>query len=180
MAEKKTLFRSEYEFHGRYEQFARDLAYGPFDNDSQAKFFNSGVELFKTAAVVGLINNRREKAEKGGDGYSVFPEQMSNHYNDLMFVFQTIMLTYDNADLTPKERINNAFRYSKNDDPHNEANFKIFEEFMLGGLCILHEHFINDANNRFSEYLASLKKLIDEYSGKEEYEENFDFDSFEL
>lgn len=184
MADKYALFRKEYRIRGRFEQYARNLAGITFDKDSQAKVFNSGVELFKTAAIVGLINNRREKPENGTTEFSIFPEQLGNHYRDLMFIFQTMMLTYDNDQLTPKERINNAFRYSKNNDSINEENFKIFEEFMLGGLCILHEVFFNDGNNRYDDYLASLKKLVDSFSDNSESEEETfeigDFDDFQL
>lgn len=181
MAEVKetALFSDIYFFRGEHAQKARELT-NIIDKTTGLKIFQSAIELYIVAAVVGLKNNRREKIVKSdAQQYRIDVGQFISHSRDVEYVYQLVMLTYPDDKLKPIDRINNAFRYSKEKCTQNTINMEIFEGYMLGGVSILYDQFINEDNQRYSEYLSSLKSLISEYSlsNSDSTDEEFDFDT---
>lgn len=172
----KSLFTDQYEFKGKYEEYARALI-NVVDNQSNVKLFNSAVELYVTSAVVGLSEgNRLKPANDSKQGLRIFPDQIKNHRKDCMFVFRLIMLLYDNPELTPRDRINNAFKYPDMDDQHNVENMKVFEEYMLGGLASLYDSLIGNNNKRYEDYLSSVNSLIKNFNSSDETDLTDDVD----
>ena len=179
---KTTLFSDTYFFKGEHARKARELS-NEIDKSSGISIFRSAVELYIAATVVGLHYNRREQFVPSEDQpFRIDVGQfIGQHFKDLDFIYKLVMLTYPNEALTPEQRINNAFRYSKDECEENTINMKVFEEYMLGGVSILYDHFINDNNQRYSEYLNSLNSLISGfYSENDEEDEDIDFDTPEF
>lgn len=85
------------------------------DPHSGATIFNSAVELYLTAAIVGAHYQLTANPDNTGDSKRIMASQFSNHYNDLKFVYQLVMLNADRDELSAVDRVNNAFRYSEAD-----------------------------------------------------------------
>ena len=152
MAKVKRIFSDDYLFRGKYVAMVNDLT-TEIDPHSGATIFNSAVELYLTAAIVGAHSKR------------IMASQFSNHYNDLKFAYQLVMLNADRDELSAVDRVNNAFRYSEA-DPEYPKNVATFERYMLGGLVFLHNRFIKSTNTHYEDYRISMDELIADMSGK--------------
>ena len=160
----KSLMNGPYDIPGYYGEYARDLAKRPIDNPSKSTVFASGIELFIAAAIVGVLYDVRKKPvrlKEGGEEFSIFSDQFRTHYDDVKFAYQLVMLNADKERLSPRERINNAFKYvTDENDPRYQKNAEVFEEYVLGGIETLHDIFINTQNSRYDDYLHSLKEFL--------------------
>lgn len=174
MAKTKTkkLFMDDYLFVGSHEEKARKLT-SEIDNASGAKIFNSAVELYMAAAIVGCYYDRRSPREKGDKTYRIMQNQFSNHYYALIHIYRLVMLSENDISLEPIDKINNAFKY------HEEPeNMKKFEEYMLGGIDILYDKLFISTNSSYDDFLSSVNALISEFKECRNHDESdIDFDS---
>lgn len=164
MAKVKRIFSDDYLFRGKYVAMVNDLT-TEIDPHSGATIFNSAVELYLTAAIVGARYQLTANPDNTGDSKRIMASQFSNHYNDLKFVYQLVMLNADRDELSAVDRVNNAFRYSEA-DPEYPKNVATFERYMLGGLVFLHNRFIKSTNTHYEDYRISMDELIADMSGK--------------
>ena len=164
MASVKRLFSEDYLFRGKYVGMVNDLT-SVIDPSSGTTIFNSAVELYLTAAIVGAHFQLTEKPDNTGETKRIMTSQFTNHYNDLMFAFHLVMLNANKDILSPVDRINNAFRYSEA-DPEYPGIVATFEQYMLGGLVYLHDCFIKSTNTHYEDYQLSLDELLTKMSGK--------------
>ena len=171
MSNVKRIFTDDYLFRGKYVAMVNDLIM-EFDPHSKASIFKSAVELYLTAAIVGVHYNITAEPDKTGESKRIMASQFTNHLDDLQFVYQLVML---NA-LSAIERINNAFRYNENDAEY-PTNVATFEKYMLGGLKYLHDHFIKTTNTHYDDYRNSLDELIADMNNcpKEKIDDDIDF-----
>lgn len=144
------------------------------DPHSGAAIFSSAVELYLMAAIVGAHYQLTANPDNTGDSKRIMASQFINHYNDLKFVYQLVMLNADRDELSAVDRVNNAFRYSEA-DPEYPKNVATFERYMLGGLVFLHDRFIKSTNTHYEDYRISMDELIADMSGKKN-EKNDDED----
>lgn len=176
MATVKRLFTDDYLFRGKYVPMVNDLT-SEIDPSSGATIFRSAVELYLVSAIVGAHYQLTANPDNTGETKRIMTSQFTNHYNDLKFAFQLVMLNADRDSLSPVDRINNAFRYSEA-DPEYPGIVAMFERYMLGGLVFLHDRFIKPTNTHFDDYRISLDELLSEMSGQkpqEESEDDIDF-----
>lgn len=164
MAKVKRIFSDDYLFRGKYVAMVNDLT-TEIDPHSGATIFNSAVELYLTAAIVGAHYQLTANPDNTGDSKRIMASQFSNHYNDLKFAYQLVMLNADRDELSAVDRVNNAFRYSEA-DPEYPKNVATFERYMLGGLVFLHNCFIKSTNTHYEDYRISMDELIADMSGK--------------
>lgn len=165
------MFTENYDFTGKHEQMARALT-SVFDTETGSKIFEFAIELYITAAIIGVYYNRQAEKDPGKQGYRVMAEQFQHHYNDCMFVFKLVQLNANSRAASTIDRTNNAFKYSEQNEEY-EVNYHEFEKYVLGGLEILYEKLMNPASKRYSDYEESLKKFIEEFhDGHEEPVDN--------
>ncbi|MBQ8068451.1 MAG: hypothetical protein IJ201_08925 [Solobacterium sp.] len=175
MAKIKKLFLEDYLFKGRYTQMVVDLT-ETVDPASGAKIFDSAVELYLAAAIIGAHYQVKGKPDTGDPTKRIMANQFTNHYQDLVFAYKLVMLNADKEVLSPIERINNAFRYTE-DDPQFQNNIEVFETYMLGGLELLHDR-LYQANMHFEDYLNALDELlidINDYHEEDDVKDIIDF-----
>ena len=155
----KTLFQRDYVFYGDYARKVNDLT-DIIDKDSGAKIFDFTIELFITAAIVGCHYGKRSKPQKSGDKKSsIMAGQFSTHSDELKFAFKLVLLTADRNNVDAVDRLNRTFK-----NPNTDENYTLFEEYMLGGIDILHDTFKVDSNHSYLDYLDSLRDLISEFN----------------
>lgn len=172
MANKK-MFLDDYLFRGPYEEMARALT-SVIDPSSGTKIFNSGIELYMTAAVVGAAFDLKAEPATGEKTFRILANQFTNHGNELSFIFKLVMLNANKTTNENIDRINNAFKYNPDDDEY-QTNAKIFEKYMLGGLKELYDSFILSSNKRYEDYLTSLNKFTDKFKKSDVEEDDIDF-----
>lgn len=156
---KKTMFLEEYTIKGSHSEKANALT-EKVDYLSEAKIFNSVVELFCFAALFGCYKDRRSKPEKDSSRTKkIFADAFRSHIEDLKLAFKFVILTSDKACVSSVERLNKTFRNSETDE-----NFSLFEEYALGGIDELYDSLMVDSNTRYENYLTALNKILSEIS----------------
>lgn len=170
---QKQLFLDDYLFRGEYEEMARALI-GIIDPKSGTKIFNSAVELYIAAAVVGITLDKKANPSKGDKTLRIMATQFISRDNELDFLYRLVMLNADRKHVTAVDRINNAFKIT-NADKEYADNVETFEKYMLGGLKEIYSSFIHKTNKRFDDYLDCLNNFIEKFH-KIEIEEDDDID----
>lgn len=158
---KKTLFNEDYIFKGSQCEKVIKLT-SPIDNNSPA-IFQTSIDLFIFASLVGVIKNRKSKPEKerGQSTTKIFLNQFSSHSVDLELVYKMILLTCKMEYPEPEARLGKAFR-----NPDLDENYKLFEEYMLGGLDEIYERVFVDSNRNFEDYLTSINELLNDLTSE--------------
>ncbi len=165
------MFESEYYFYGSHKEklfyLAKDKG---VEREDSINIFQRVVDVLIMAPLVGLIYNRKSKPEPSSTNKStVFPSTIKNERSKLIFVYRIVMLLDSRNELSKQERLDRAFRYD-NDPKKTEENMKLFNEYVLGGIDYLYDHFKDDYGNRekILEDIASLLEL------ERLYDENID------
>jgi len=158
---KKILFMNDYLFTGPYEEKARQLT-GKFDNESGTCIFSSAIELYIASAIVGCYFNKTAEIIKSESHFKILTQQFTSRYDELIHIYQLVMLNANKDIDQTIDRINRAFKYYD-----SEENIILFERYMLGGLCIIYDSFIVSSNKRYDDYLTSLCSFINKFSKKE-------------
>ena len=168
MAKEVNLFFKDYLFKGIQRDQSVALSDFEIESNSNLKIFNSTVELFMVAALVGCYHGKRVKADKG-ETRRIMSEQLMSRYNDLMFIYKLVMLANDAVDENT-EKVNNAFRYTD-----KKENWDLFEEYVLGGLQILYDNFFpekdSQAKSSYDDYFDRLYELLTEFKENDIKEE---------
>lgn len=158
----KNMFLEDYSFKGEYANKVGDLV-GVIDKSSGAKVFDSAIDLFITAAVVGCYKNITADPIKTSDiTKKIFATQFTTHSDDLKLVFRLVLLTAQKQSVDEVTRLNRAFR-----NPETDENYSLFEKYMLGGVKYLHDKFFVESNHKYEDYLGSLSELISDYKKEE-------------
>ena len=99
-------------------------------------------------------------------------EQISKKQRELLFVYQTIMLIDEDSEPDMDKRICRAFRLSETSEEDKEQideNMKIFNEYFLGGVDVLHEQFVDrctDDDSYLNRIFDYVKKFNEEQDGE--------------
>ena len=162
---KVNMFYENYNFRGSYVEKVYALTQ-KIDSDSNTVLFNSNVELFIFASLVGVLVSRKGELEKSQTTTKILAEQFIKHANSLRLAFKFVILASEIDFPDPVTRLNKAFR-----NPETEENYELFEQYMLGGINELYEQLILPTNVRFEDYLTSVNKLISSLKVEDTIEE---------
>lgn len=165
MAKNKVrqLMNGPYDVTGERGDRVRALVKGFIDGPSKTTVFASGIELYVTAAIVGILYEQRKEPMKSSQDqdFAIFADQFKNHYDDVKLAFQLVILNHDKDRTTSRERVNNAFKYVINEeDEIYKKNIDIFESYVLGGIDYLYDYFMNNNNANFDDFVNSAKAML--------------------
>ena len=158
MSAKNDRFKKLYEFYGIHGEYMHALT-SPSDDKGPA-LFSSGIELFRCAAVVGVLFDKKEKPcpKNNGKSFTIRAHQFTSRWDYLYFLLRIVILNADSEIPNDSERVNRAFR-----NPDFDDNFSLFEEYRLGGLTYLYNYFYSSSLTTTSvdERLDIIKQLLD-------------------
>lgn len=158
----KDMFQKDYTFHGSQARQVKQLL-AQVDTQTGASMFSSAIELFICGAVIGCYYDKKYIPDKDkSDEFKIFSSQFANHMKDLQAVFKTVILN-DSSEIDDLTKLNRAFR-----NPETDDNYNLLEQYMLGGISILYDKLCISTNNMYSDYLASISKLISEFKDQTE------------
>ena len=153
------MFDKSYRFHGIHAKKVRELT-SIINIETKAQLFRFVKDVYVVAPLVGFLYSRRAeldhtKSPETGEEYdvNVMAEQVLSVGEDLTFNFCLIMLLDRNYEPDEDKRIDKAFRSIGK----NQLDEKRFDEYVRGGVDVLHEKLIEGANTE-DEY---VKKLYD-------------------
>lgn len=155
------MFDNEKKFYGKHASYVKFLCKDKNVNtENGLNLFESKIELYTLAPLIGLIYNRKSKIDRSIDDTSTIQlQQIKNHEDDLIYVYRVIMLLDDKENISDEKRIERAFKYD-DDKKRVEENMKIFDSYALGGIEFLYEMFKDDLISR-EDLLFHIGDLLD-------------------
>lgn len=127
----REIFSSTYLFHGKHASMARELV-----DKTGNKLFESYIDLFINAAMVGIALHKKGTKEKGNENTTKIPfEVINKRMSKIWLLVQLAVLTDSDLDLAQDDRLEALYRHADLSPEY----ITLFESFMLGGLEFLHE-----------------------------------------
>ena len=165
----KNLFLKDYSFYGKHAEMVSKLC-SEIDEESGAKIFNSFVELFIFAPLIGVYYDHRSQPDKDRTkDKKIFASQFVNDHNyELKLVFKFVTLLGNEVKYDEVTRLNKTFR-----NPETDENYIAFEEYMLGGIEEIYDKLIIDSNKTYQDYLTSISKMLSDFKKVEEIDDVF-------
>lgn len=146
----RDFFTGEYKFTGIHGEYVEKLTLPIIKNGvykNNIKIMEYNYKIYVIAPMIGFLYKR--KADKSIDGEIVkkIPEGQIIKYSDrAKDVLRLILLLDSEYEPDEQKRIDKAFRYFCED----ENDFKLFEDYMRGGIEVLYEKLFNDTSNPFA------------------------------
>jgi len=164
------MFDKEYSFRGSHAEKVIKLT-AVFDGNRN-KLFSRNLDIYMMAPIIGFLYNRRTEMDRGAETTKIFPEQLSNERNNMLFTYRLIMLLDKEYEPDFNERVNKAFRYYGSEKAVTDE--ERYEEYVRGGVDILSEKLLDNIGSE-EDYLKNLYDFMEEFD--ERYNQAVSIDS---
>ena len=164
MPKENELFRKQYRFYGRHALRVIELT-KEIDSKAKLQVFQSAIDVYKAAPLVGYMYQRREPIDRTKDesgkvaDKSIFPDQMFDASQALKMDLRMIMLLDKEYEPDEEKRLEKALRKLGND----EVDLERFEEYVRGGVDILYEKLIEGATTP-EEYVIKMYEFMADFN----------------
>lgn len=136
--------------------------------------FERFVDVFIIAGVVGMLFNKKGKEQVDKNRATIFLGQLSNealrikYFSSLAFLIENNDTNTDEHELL-KQTFSDWFSNKKSDDESIEnAKYKIFKEYAIGGIDILYECVVGESTSKegyLRNFYNFIKKIDEENIG---------------
>lgn len=158
--------------HATYVKFlsekTKQLGEGTMKNG--AGVFKRFVDVLLIAPLFGVMKNMRSEEDKTSDDKAnILAEQIIKEKQNLIDVFNLVMLCDKSQNKTPDEKVNWIWR--------EHGSFDLFMQYVRGGIEYLYEYFTDGATLK-EDYYEKIINLINDT--KLEYDGNYESSLKEL
>ncbi|MBD5104172.1 MAG: hypothetical protein HDT47_04820 [Ruminococcaceae bacterium] len=157
------MFSSDIYIKGKHASWLKFLSEKTEKNDKSEKVagvFKRDIDVYLTAAIVGLNYGLRRDADNNTDKAKIHIDTVHKEQNNLTFVFRIVMLVDNSTSLSADEKIERAFR-----KPDTPENMDLFNSYVRGGIEWLYEQFSEGATTK-DDYLAKIYQIVDSYNSE--------------
>lgn len=171
------MFDNNQYFYGVQADYLKDLCelrgnVPDKEQHNNFKIFSSYVDAYVLCPLIGYQYGRRIPMDRAGKEREtgILSEQIAKRRSELRFVYQIIMLADEESEPDAEKRIYRAFRLSETneyDKKQIEGNMKIFNEYFLGGVDVLHERFVDQCTDDNS-YLEQIREFVKEFNDEQD------------
>ena len=161
------MFDKEVVFTGKHADYLRHLAgskqYKVEAVNKRRTFFKSNVDAILAGAVIGFVKQRKSAKDTSVNVQDnrIFLEALTNHKEELEFIYRIIMLLDRKDDFDINERVDKAFRYDADSKKRADGD-KVFWEYVRGGIEYLYENLLADSDNTKQDIQNAIV-FIEEY-----------------
>jgi hypothetical protein len=156
------MFEKNIVIKGRHAKYMKELA-AKFSSDMSQGIFARNLDVYLLAPIVGKLYNKKSEVDNEfKDDTSIHTEQMYPVMDQLEFNYRTIILLENKASTNIETRIDKAFRYDRNDEKRL-AGDKIFEQYVLGGIDVLHEKLMEGVTEN-DDYLKNIYQFVCDFN----------------
>ena len=153
------MFNKEYVFTGTHAQQVIKLT-SSLDKTSNTLFFNTLIEIFVLAPIIGFLYGRKgNKNKEVNIDKTIFVEALLNHKEKIEYNYKIIILLDKEHEEDTEKRLDKAFRTFE----HSKEDLELFNSYVLGGVEVLYEKLIGKATN-IDEYINNLYDFIEEFN----------------
>lgn len=164
------MFDKEYSFRGNHAGKVIKMT-AVFDNNKN-KLFSRNLDVYLMAPIVGFLYNRKADLDRSGESTKIFPEQLMNERNNLLFTYRLIILLDKDHEPDFDERINKAFRNYGSEKAAPDED--LYEAYVRGGVDVLFEKLFGNISSE-EDYLKNLYDFLEEFD--ERYNQTITTDS---
>lgn len=157
------MFSSDIYVRGKYASWLKFLSEKTEKNDKSEKVagvFKRDIDVYLTAAVIGLNFGLRREADNNSDKAKIHVDTVLKEQNNLMFIFRIAMLVDNSTGLNTDEKINRAFK-----SPDIPENIELFNSYVRGGIEWLYEQFTEGTTTK-DDYLAKVYEIVDSFNSE--------------
>lgn len=172
------MFDSNFDITGIHANYLKDLCelrgnVADKDQHNNFKIFKAYIDAYILCPLIGYQYSRKGNMGSASDGdVGILAEQIIKRSQELKYVYQVIMLIDEESEPDVEKRIYRAFNFSEKTEEdramHAEC-MRIYNEYFLGGVEVLHEEFVDECIDR-DQYLFKMykftKNFYDEQDGK--------------
>lgn len=154
------MFLKNYYFYGRHADMVKELT-SIIDESSGAKIFASNIDVLIYASLVGLFYNHKSKPDTTdkNNHTNILAEQFNGKTKEIHLVFKFVTLLGNKDKFDDVTRLNKTFR-----NPETDDNYRVFEEYMIGGLEEIYDMLMVKSNINYQDYLTSLNKMLNGFN----------------
>ena len=157
------MFSSDIYVRGKYASWLKFLSEKTEKNDKSEKVagvFKRDIDVYLTAAVIGLNFGLRREADNNSDKAKIHVDTVLKEQNNLMFIFRIAMLVDNSTGLNADEKINRAFK-----SPDTPENIELSNSYVRGGIEWLYEQFTEGTTTK-DDYLAKIYEVVDSFNSE--------------
>ncbi len=155
------MFEEQYRFYGKHADMVNELT-NVFDAKTNAKVFNSNIELLLVAPLVGFVYNKRVERDRSegasSNTESIFPPELLKRQKSLEYNVKLILLLDKKYESDETKRIDKAFRFFGT----NPDDYELFQSYVRGGVEILHEKLIEESKSP-NEYVNNICDFLEDF-----------------
>lgn len=159
------MFERDYNFKGKHAYIVTQLTL-ELDSNTKFKLFERNIDVLIIAPVVGYLYGKMAKRDEDGPSTDNIKkinfDQLNRESQTLNFNYEMIMLLHDKEKLSIEDRLDRAFRFNVG-TPEKEECYKIYEQYILGGIEILDEKLLRDATN-VDDYINNIYNFTLDYN----------------
>lgn len=157
------MFSSDIYVRGKYASWLKFLSEKTEKNDKSEKVagvFKRDIDVYLTAAVIGLNFGLRREADNNSDKAKIHVDTVLKEQNNLMFIFRIAMLVDNSTGLNADEKIKRAFK-----SPDTPENIELFNSYVRGGIEWLYEQFTEGTTTK-DDYLAKIYEIVNSFNSE--------------
>lgn len=168
MYEKNILIK------GKHATYMKELV-STIDSNIASGIFKRNLDVYLIAPIVGKVYGRKVSPDSGDDSTSIHVEQLLGASDELDANFRTIILLEDKEKLDTNQRVDRAFKYDRDEEKRKPYD-EVMNQYILGGIEILHEKIIEDAKST-DDIVMNLFSFFMDFDDR--YRDLIDFDELE-
>lgn len=151
------MFEGNLEITGKHGEYIRRLSESI---DSKNSIFSAGYYAYRAASIIGFLYQRKSSKDSSpAKPFTIFSDQLRNVRDDIEFNYSLIMLLDKKHEPDFDKRLQKAFGGSEK----KLSDEALFEQYSLGGIEVLYEKIIKDANKP-EDYLQNLFHFVQEFN----------------
>ena len=155
------MFEDQYRFYGKHADMVKELK-SVFDEKTNARIFNSYIELLLVAPLVGFVYKRKVERDRSegasSNTESIFPKELITRQQALEYNVKLILLLDKKYEPDETKRIDKAFRFFGN----STEDFELFQSYVRGGVEVLYEKIIEDSSGP-DDYVNKISDLLEDF-----------------
>lgn len=166
------MFNTNFDITGVHANYLKDLCelrgnVADKEQHSNFKIFKAYIDAYILCPLIGYQYSRKGKMGSAAEGdVGILAEQIVKRSGELKYVYQILMLIDEESEPDVEKRVYRAFNFSEKTDEDKALianNMRIFNEYFLGGVEVLHEQFVEKCIDRDS-YLLRMYQFTKEFN----------------
>ena len=170
------MFNTNLDITGIHANYLKDLCelrgnVADKDEHSNFKIFKAYIDAYILCPLIGYQYGRKAKMGNITDGDAgILAEQIIKRSGELKFIYQVLMLVDEESEPDVERRIYRAFKFTESTDEDKDLiaeGMRIYNEYFLGGVEILHEQFVDECIDN-DQYIAKMYQFTKDFNDEQD------------